>query len=78
MSEGEAFGPCHGLLGVGVDFVFGRPANDKGNTSILVFVFRLSKMMHFTSVRDKFTGKQVAQLFIDSEFHCHGLSENSL
>ncbi|POM76572.1 RNA-directed DNA polymerase [Phytophthora palmivora] len=29
-----------------LDFVFGLPADDKGNTSILVFVCRLSKMVH--------------------------------
>ncbi|POM80495.1 Pol protein [Phytophthora palmivora] len=29
-----------------LDFVFGLPTDDKGNTGILVFVCRLSKMVH--------------------------------
>ncbi|POM76466.1 Inositol-3-phosphate synthase, partial [Phytophthora palmivora] len=58
-----------------LDFVFGLPADDKGNTGILVFVCRLSKMHHFAPVRDKVTGKQAAQLFLDSVFRYHGLPE---
>ncbi|POM67172.1 Pol protein [Phytophthora palmivora] len=58
-----------------LDFVFGLPADDKGNTGILVFVCRLSKMVHLAAVRDKVTGKQAAQLFLDSVFHYHGLPE---
>ncbi|POM57539.1 Reverse transcriptase [Phytophthora palmivora] len=45
-----------------LDFVFGQPADDEGNTGILVFVCRVSKMVHLASVRDKVTGKQAAQL----------------
>ncbi|POM67394.1 Pol protein, partial [Phytophthora palmivora] len=55
-----------------LDFVF---ADDKGNTGILVFVCRLSKMVHLAPVRDKVTGKQAAQLFLDSVFRYHGLPE---
>ncbi|POM57344.1 Pol protein [Phytophthora palmivora] len=58
-----------------LDFVFGLPADDKGNIGILVFVCRLSKMVHLAPVRDKVTGKQAAQLFLDSVFRYHGLPE---
>ncbi|POM58224.1 LOW QUALITY PROTEIN: Putative retroelement [Phytophthora palmivora] len=58
-----------------LDFVFGLPTDDKGNTGILVFVCRLSKMVHLAPVRDKITGKQAAQLFLDSVFRYHGLPE---
>ncbi|POM80813.1 Putative retroelement [Phytophthora palmivora] len=58
-----------------LEFVFGLPADDKDNIGILVFVCRLSKMVHLAPVRDKVTGKQVAQLFLDSVFHYHGLPE---
>ncbi|POM61625.1 reverse transcriptase [Phytophthora palmivora] len=58
-----------------LDFVFGLPADDKGNTGILEFVCRLSKMVHLAPVRDKVTGKQAAQLFLDSVFRYHGLPE---
>ncbi|POM80020.1 Hypothetical protein PHPALM_2194, partial [Phytophthora palmivora] len=52
-----------------LDFVFGLPTDDKGNTGIL------SKMVHLAPVRDKVTGKQAAQLFLDSVFRYHGLPE---
>ncbi|POM57602.1 Putative retroelement [Phytophthora palmivora] len=58
-----------------LDFVFGLPADDKGNTGILVFVCRLSKMYHLAPVCDKVTGKQAAQLSLDSVFCYHGLPE---
>ncbi|POM61120.1 hypothetical protein PHPALM_29915 [Phytophthora palmivora] len=58
-----------------LDFVFGLPADGKGNTGILVFVCRLSKMYHLAPVRDKVTGKQAAQLFLDIVFRYHGLPE---
>ncbi|POM65789.1 Pol protein [Phytophthora palmivora] len=44
-------------------FAFGLPADDKANTGILVFVCRLSKMVH------------LAPLFLDSVFRYHGLPE---
>ncbi|POM64640.1 Pol protein [Phytophthora palmivora] len=86
MSEGEAFGLRFGStadptfdsclwLSMSLDFVFGLPADDKGNTGILVFVCCLSKMVHLAPVRDKVTGKQAAQLFLDSVFRYHGLPE---
>ncbi|POM76099.1 Pol protein, partial [Phytophthora palmivora] len=53
--------------------IFGPPADDNENTGILVFVCCLIKMMHLTPVHDKFTGKQAAQLFLDSVFRYHGL-----
>ncbi|POM67679.1 RNA-directed DNA polymerase [Phytophthora palmivora] len=58
-----------------LDFVFGLPAVDKGNTGILMFVCRLSKMVHLVPVRDMVTGKQAAQLFLDSVFRYHDLPE---
>ncbi|POM72545.1 Reverse transcriptase-rnase h-integrase, partial [Phytophthora palmivora] len=58
-----------------LDFVFGIPVDDMGNTGILVFVRRLSKMVHLASVRDTVTGKQAAQQFLDSVFGYHDLPE---
>ncbi|POM78446.1 Pol protein [Phytophthora palmivora] len=49
-----------------LDFIFGLPTDDKGNTGILVFVCRLSKMVHLATA---------AQLFLDSVFRYHGLPE---
>ncbi|POM65303.1 Pol protein [Phytophthora palmivora] len=53
-----------------LDFVFGLPADDKGKTGILVV-----QDVNLAPVRDKATGKQAAQLFLDSVFRYHGLSE---
>ncbi|POM79351.1 Pol protein, partial [Phytophthora palmivora] len=64
-------GPADCWKSMSLDFVFGLPADDKGNTGILVFVCRLSKMVHLAPV----TGKQAAQLFLDSVFRYHGLPE---
>ncbi|POM63144.1 DNA/RNA polymerase, partial [Phytophthora palmivora] len=67
--------PADCLKSMSLDFVFGLPADDKANTGILMFVCRLSKMVHLAPVRDKVTGKQAAQLFLDSVFRYHGLPE---
>ncbi|POM74671.1 Inositol-3-phosphate synthase [Phytophthora palmivora] len=68
--SGHASAPLHVppdcWKSMSLEFVFGLPADDKRNTGILVFVCRLSKMV---------TGKQAAQLFLDSVFHYHGLPE---
>ncbi|KAG3146244.1 hypothetical protein PC128_g24046 [Phytophthora cactorum] len=58
-----------------LDFVFGLPADDHGNTGILVFVCRLSKMYHLAPVPDTVTGEHVARLFVDDIFRHHGLPE---
>ncbi|POM69112.1 Pol protein [Phytophthora palmivora] len=58
-----------------LDFVFGLPADDKGNTGMLLFVCRFCKIMYLAPVRGKVTGEQAAQLFLDSVFRYHGLSE---
>ncbi|KAG2874742.1 hypothetical protein PC118_g24200 [Phytophthora cactorum] len=58
-----------------LDFVFGLPADDHGNTGILVFVCRLSKMVHLAPVPDTITGEQTARLFVDGVFRHHGLPE---
>ncbi|POM66963.1 Pol protein [Phytophthora palmivora] len=72
MSEGEAFGPrldsttepscVSGLLEVDEPRLRLQPASRR-------------KMAHLAPVRDKVTGKQTAQLFLDSVFHYHGLPE---
>ncbi|KAG3232633.1 hypothetical protein PI124_g22283 [Phytophthora idaei] len=58
-----------------LDFVFGLPADDHGNTGILVFVCRLSKMVHLAPVPDTVTGEHAARLFVDGVFRQHGFPE---
>ncbi|KAG3071756.1 hypothetical protein PI125_g22675 [Phytophthora idaei] len=54
-----------------LDFGFGLPADDHGNTGILVFVCRLSKMVHLAPVPDTVTGEQTARLFVDGWCFVH-------
>jgi hypothetical protein len=56
-----------------LDFVFGLPKDSEGNTGIVVFVDRLSKMAHLAAVPDTVDGEGTAKLFIDRVFRQHGL-----
>ncbi|POM77142.1 Pol protein [Phytophthora palmivora] len=55
-----------------LDFAFGLPADDKGNTGILVFVCRLSKMYHLapTIVSDR--DRHITGAFWDTLFQLLG------
>jgi len=53
--------------------VFGLPKDSEGNTGIVVFVDRLSKMAHLAAVPDTVDGEGTAKLFIDRVFRQHGL-----
>ena len=44
-----------------MDFLFGLPKDSHGNTSIVVFVDRLSKMTHSAAVPDSIDGEGTAQ-----------------
>ena len=56
-----------------MDFVFGLPKDSEGNTGIVVFVDRLSKMAHLAAVTDCIDAKGTSKLFIDRVFRQHGL-----
>ena len=56
-----------------MDFVFGLSKDSYGNTGIVVFVDRLSKMAHLAAVPESIDGEGTAQLFIDRVFGQHGL-----
>ena len=51
-----------------MDFVFGLPKYSEGNTGIVVFVDRLSKMAHLAAVPGSIDAKGTAKLFIDRVF----------
>ena len=51
-----------------MDFVLGLPRDAAGNTGIVVFVDRLSKMAHLAAVPDSIDGAGTAQLFLDRLF----------
>ena len=58
---------------VSMDFIFGLPPDAQGRTGLLVFVDRLSKMVHLAAVHDSITAEQTAHLFMDLVFRMHGM-----
>ncbi|TJX12027.1 transposase family protein, partial [Tissierella creatinini] len=56
-----------------LDFVFGLPPDSQGNTGVVVFVDRFSKMVHLAAVPAEVTAKQTARLFVDMVFKHHGM-----
>ncbi|KAG3153259.1 hypothetical protein PC128_g22611 [Phytophthora cactorum] len=60
---------------ISIDFLFGFPDDKAGNTGIMVFVDRLSKMAHLAAVPDTIDGEGTASLFLDRDFRQHGLPE---
>ena len=53
---------------VSLDFFFGLPPDPQHNTGVVVFVDRLSKMVHMAPCRPQITGKETAVLFLDHVF----------
>nr|CAI72333.1 putative polyprotein [Phytophthora infestans] len=58
-----------------MDFVFGLPKAKAGNTGIVVFVDRLSKMAHLAAVPDTIDREGTALLVLERVFRQHGLPE---
>ena len=61
---------------VSLDFFFGLPRDANGNNGVLVFVDRLSKMVHLAPVVDEVDGPASAKLFVDMVFRHHGLPDS--
>lgn len=59
-----------------MDFVFGLPRDSRGNTGIVVFVDRFSKMVHLAPVSPNVTAEETAAIFLDIVFCLHGLPES--
>ncbi|KAG3019748.1 hypothetical protein PC128_g11362 [Phytophthora cactorum] len=58
-----------------MNFGFGLPKDMAGNTGIVIFVDRLSKLVHLAAVPDTIDGEGTALLFLDRVFRQHGLPE---
>uniref|UniRef100_A0AAV1T6K9 Integrase catalytic domain-containing protein n=1 Tax=Peronospora matthiolae TaxID=2874970 RepID=A0AAV1T6K9_9STRA len=58
---------------ISMDFVLGLPKDARGNTGILAFVDRFSKMVHLVAVPESITASGCACVFIDTIFRLHGL-----
>jgi hypothetical protein len=56
------------------NFIVKLPKTSRGNDSILVFVDKLTKMVHFVACKEKTSARELAQLYIDHVFRLHGLS----
>jgi hypothetical protein len=58
---------------VSMDWVTCLPPTDRGFDSVLVFVCRLTKMVHLAPTTDKVTAEGTAQLFMENVWKLHGL-----
>jgi hypothetical protein len=56
------------------DFIVRLPKTSRGNDSILVFVDKLTKMVHFVACKEKTSARELAELYVDNVFRLHGLS----
>ena len=58
---------------VSMDLITHLPETESGNTAIVVFVNRLSKMVRLAAVKTTIDSKQYADLFVKEIFAKHGL-----
>ncbi|CAI5701232.1 unnamed protein product [Peronospora effusa] len=58
---------------ISLDFMFGLPPDHKGRTGLVVFVDRLSKMVHLATCSTRISGKEAALLFLDHVYRLHEL-----
>jgi hypothetical protein len=49
---------------IGMDFIIGLPQTQKGNNSIWVIIYRLTKVAHFIPVKTTFGGATLAQMYL--------------
>ena len=61
---------------VSMDYIYGFPSDPQGDTGILVFVDRFSKMVHLLPVSVNVTAEESARLFVDTVFRLHGMPED--
>ena len=65
--------PDHKWESVSMDWITCLPPSSKGNTSILVFVDRLTKMVHLAPTTDRCDAAETAHLFVQYVFRQHGM-----
>ena len=61
---------------VSMDLITQLPLTDRGHTAIIVFVDRLSKMVHFVAAHTDMGSEEFAQVFLREVFAKHGLPKN--
>jgi hypothetical protein len=60
---------------VSMDFITHLPCTPRGNIVIVVFVDRLTKMVHFAPTTEKFGAKDFTEIFMTEIIRRHGLPE---
>ena len=65
--------PAYNWEQISMDFIVQLPKTKTGKDCIVVFVDRLSKMVHFVSTVTTATAPDVAEIFINNIFKLHGL-----
>ena len=60
---------------VSLDLITGLPPSRSGNDAIVVFVCRLTKMVHYVATRTNVTAPQLATLFMREVVRLHGVPE---
>lgn len=68
--------PNYPWQSVSMDFITHLPTTERGFTSIVVFVDRLTKMAIFCACHDTDNAEQFAQIFVDQIFRRFGLPED--
>jgi hypothetical protein len=58
---------------VGMDLITQLPVSQSGHDAIVVFVDRLTKMVHFTPTQTTVSAEQLAKLFVREVWRLHGL-----
>jgi hypothetical protein len=61
---------------VSMDLITHLPCTARGHTAIVVFVDRLTTMVHFAPSRDTISALEFADLFMTEIFRRHGLPES--
>ncbi|WVZ88944.1 hypothetical protein U9M48_035411 [Paspalum notatum var. saurae] len=63
---------------ISMDFIVGLPKTQSGFDSIWVIVDRLSKVAHFIPVKERYTGQDLAELFMARIICLHGVPKRIL
>ncbi|WVZ53759.1 hypothetical protein U9M48_004660 [Paspalum notatum var. saurae] len=63
---------------ISMDFIVGLPRTQSGFDSIWVIVDRLSKVAHFIPVKERYTGQDLAELFMARIICLHGVPKRIL
>jgi hypothetical protein len=63
---------------VSMDLITQLPRSSDGNDAIVVFVDKLTKMVHYAATTTTVTAPQLASLFLDRVFRLHGLPDSIL